>query len=231
MRVLAIALLSQSKEPTKMDFVDIAYNVSSFSWFVRSTITEYLKFACRTIADNSLVAGNTNTNILVTLTSSSSDLDSSLGGESKEKKTIAMPNEIGGFKAHCFVTTTGNCCVMITDEEYPSRVAFSIISKKVRDCTVGGSSSSSSTSGVSSSTLLAQDIVRFQNPLDLPEAKIEKINKELDKVKEIMHENISAVIARGEDINSLMKKSEDLSKHSKIFIDDTKRLNRCCKLF
>ena len=61
--------------------------------------------------------------------------------------------------------------------------------------------------------------------------KIYKINEEIKSVQEIMHKNIEAVIARGETLDSLVKKSKDLSDHSKKFYVQSNKFNKCCKAF
>lgn len=124
MKVLALALLRSSYSKFDfVDFVDIAYDVSSFGWFARSTIMEYLKFACRTIADGALREDSVGVNLLVAL--------------SKEAET---PSELSGYKAHCFLhhrapseanveAKTIDARIMITDAEYPSYLAFALLRK------------------------------------------------------------------------------------------------------
>ncbi len=60
--------------------------------------------------------------------------------------------------------------------------------------------------------------------------KIDKIHKQLDDVKEIMHRNIEDVLNRGEKIDNLMIKADHLSQSSKTFYVGAKKLNRCCTI-
>ena len=60
--------------------------------------------------------------------------------------------------------------------------------------------------------------------------KIDKIHKQLDDVKEIMHRNIEDVLNRGEKIDNLMIKADHLSQSSKTFYIGAKKLNRCCTI-
>lgn len=73
---------------------------------------------------------------------------------------------------------------------------------------------------------LFNQIVSFQEPEKVD--KIYAINKSLDETKEIMLKNIEKVLARGENIDELVKKSHDLSKSSKKFYKTAKKMNRCC---
>jgi synaptobrevin homolog YKT6 len=57
---------------------------------------------------------------------------------------------------------------------------------------------------------------------------IDKICQQLDETKEILLKNVESVLARGESLESLIKKSKDLSDASIPFVTETKKLNSCC---
>jgi len=76
---------------------------------------------------------------------------------------------------------------------------------------------------------MQSDLKEWQNPASTD--KIAKIQKELDEVKEIMATNIEAVLKRGEDLDSLMEKSTDLSATSLTFYKKAKKQNQCCKAY
>jgi len=50
----------------------------------------------------------------------------------------------------------------------------------------------------------------------------------LDDVKEIMHKNIEEVLRRGETLDHLVLKSEDIGEVSKMFHQKAKKNNQCC---
>lgn len=58
--------------------------------------------------------------------------------------------------------------------------------------------------------------------------KITKINTQLIEVKSTLHKAITAVLDRGEKMEELLKKTEDLTKNTIEFEKKAKRLNRCC---
>lgn len=58
--------------------------------------------------------------------------------------------------------------------------------------------------------------------------KLDQVNNTLGEVIQVMHQNIDLVLARGENIDSLLDKSEHLSASSIDFNDGAKRLNRRC---
>jgi synaptobrevin family protein YKT6 len=65
----------------------------------------------------------------------------------------------------------------------------------------------------------------YQNPSEAD--KLTKIQKNLDEVKDIMHKNIEEVLNRGETLDTLMDKSEDLSASSLTFYKQAKKTNSC----
>ena len=71
------------------------------------------------------------------------------------------------------------------------------------------------------------DLEKFQNPQEAD--KLTKIQKDLDDIKDIMHKNIDEVLKRGENLDSLMDKSNDLSATSVQFFKKAKKNNACCK--
>lgn len=96
----------------------------------------------------------------------------------------------------------------ITDTEYPTRVIFSLLDK------IDGQS-------------LEECLQTYQNPKKVD--KLTKVQSELDEIKVIMIDNIDQVLKRGENLDELIAKSEDLSKEAKIFQKRAKKLNACCK--
>lgn len=56
-----------------------------------------------------------------------------------------------------------------------------------------------------------------------------KVEHTLEQVKVVMHQNITEVLKRGEQIEDLIDKSTKLEESSKIFLKRAKDQNRCCK--
>jgi synaptobrevin family protein YKT6 len=60
--------------------------------------------------------------------------------------------------------------------------------------------------------------------------KIDVIDKKIDDTKLIIAESINKLINRGEKIDDLLIKSDELSDLSKNFFKDSQKLNRCCTI-
>lgn len=57
-----------------------------------------------------------------------------------------------------------------------------------------------------------------------------RLQADLDETKIILHNTISAVLQRGEKLDDLVAKSEDLSSQSKMFYKTARKTNQCCSL-
>jgi synaptobrevin family protein YKT6 len=101
--------------------------------------------------------------------------------------------------------------IIVTDHEYPSRVAFDII-KNIFHCPTDNN--------------LIQIMQTRQDGLDT----LSRIKSSLEETMVIAHENVNRVIQRGEDIDKLVEKSQRLSATSKTFYKVAKKHNRCCAI-
>lgn len=59
--------------------------------------------------------------------------------------------------------------------------------------------------------------------------KIAKIQKDLDETKIILHQTIDSVLKRGEKLDALVDKSNDLSLASQMFYKRARQTNSCCR--
>lgn len=129
----------------------------------------------------------------------------------------------------CFVSSFQDnlVCVAVASSDYPNRTCFSFLRESHhvfvnsyplwytidRDVNL-------------TSTQLVALLDKYQHPEQVD--VITKIEKDLDETKDVMIKNIDALLNRGEKLDDLLNKAENLSKGSKEFLTKTKRLNRCC---
>lgn len=76
--------------------------------------------------------------------------------------------------------------------------------------------------------ILEPALIKYQDHTQAD--KIAKIQKDLDETKIILHQTIDSVLKRGEQIDKLVDKSNDLSLASQMFYKQAKKTNACCKL-
>lgn len=176
-------------------------DLSTFSFFTRGTIKEHLHFGSRTV---------------VTRT------------EPGSRQTVALKDI--PFLVHAYVRVDGLACVCIADEEYPKRVAFSLMGKtldtfeeKIKDkwkkCEKDQDLEI---------PFMRDDMAKFQDPNNAD--ALTKVKKNLEEVKEVMTKNIEELMHRGETLDSLMDKSSDLSSTSVQFYKKAKETNACCRV-
>jgi synaptobrevin family protein YKT6 len=55
-----------------------------------------------------------------------------------------------------------------------------------------------------------------------------RVQEEIDQTKIVMHNTIAAVLDRGEKLDDLVEKSENLSAQSKMFYTQARKMNKCC---
>lgn len=58
--------------------------------------------------------------------------------------------------------------------------------------------------------------------------KLTKIQQDLDETKIILHKTIESVLDRGEKLDHLVDKSNDLSLASQMFYKQARKTNSCC---
>jgi len=122
------------------------------------------------------------------------------------------------YTFHAYGRSEGVCGLMITDHEYPSLVAHQLLSK-VCDEFLSKYPRSAFANATESANMsypeLKDYIVKYQDPQQAD--SIMKIQKELDETKIVLHKTIESVLERGEKIDNLVQKSDELSASSKMF--------------
>lgn len=160
-------------------------------------------------------------------------------------KTLAKRVPAGGrstveheeYLCHVHSRSNGLVAVALCDREYPSRVAFTLLSKVTDDFlaafpvesswhSVRDDGSGSSHTPALSFAALDTVIEKYQDPAQAD--PIMKIQKDLDDTKVILHKTIDGVLERGVKLDSLVEKSNDLSMQSKMFYKQAKSQNSCC---
>lgn len=131
------------------------------------------------------------------------------------------------YFCHCFVRSDYLSAVLISDDEYPQRVAFTLLSKILDEYKINASSSSSSASP-QSAVWLDDLLFKYQNPREAD--SMMKVQKELDETKVILHSTIESVLNRGEKLDDLVAQSDALSATSKQFYTTAKKTNSCCSI-
>lgn len=179
-----------------------AKELSSFSYFQRSSVGEMFTFFSRTFANNKALLPGARTSV-------------------KQQ----------GYQCHLYVSPTGVTACCFADDEYPARVAFGYLSRLCElfaEMTGGQLPSSTEDNCVPSFQVPHQKLItQFQDPSQADQ--LTRIMHELEQTKLVLHETIEAALERGQKIDDLIVKSNDLSGSSKMFYKTAKKQNQCCR--
>ncbi|KAG0047238.1 palmitoyltransferase [Gryganskiella cystojenkinii] len=194
MKIFAIAVVHNNIKPAKT-IVD-EKDLTSFSFFQRSSVGEFMTFMSQTIAEKT---------------------------QPGQRQSIEESNYVG----HVYGRAEGVAGVVITDKEYPPRVAFSLLNKILDEFTTRYPDNSLWSNPASCPyPELKQYIITYQDPKQGD--TIMKVQRELDETKIILHKTIESVLERGEKMESLVERSDVLSSQSKMFYKTAKKQNACC---
>lgn len=183
-----------------------AQDLSSFSFYQRGTVGEFLNFLSRTVAERT---------------------------QPGQRQSVQENN----YTAHAYHRSTDQLAgIIITDQEYPVRVAFSLLNKLLDEFTTKVSKQEwedKARQGRQTGKQVLVDypdlatyLQKYQDPKQAD--AIMRVQQELDETKIILHKTIESVLQRGEQLDSLVDKSAALSASSKSFYKTAKKQNSCC---
>ncbi|KAF0982168.1 hypothetical protein FDP41_012029 [Naegleria fowleri] len=127
-------------------------------------------------------------------------------------------------------TKDGLSCVVVTDKDYPFRVAFDLVRHTLRDFTDWRTQQtlSSRNDDPAQYTATIKDLMtKFQDPTQAD--KILKLKKDLEETKEILHQTLEKLMERGTHIDKLIEQTNELSEGAKEFYRKTRK-NNCCSI-
>jgi synaptobrevin family protein YKT6 len=180
------------KEGTKVIKICEEIDVSSFGFFQRNSVGEFIKFT------HTLVLGKTGSN---------------------DRKSISQE----AYMCHSYVTAENLAVCCIADEEYPRRPAFVMLSKLVEDF----EKAFPNWKNINSAEFdLKQLLLRWQDPKTAD--SILKVQNELDETKAIVSETLEKILDRGQKLDDLVSRSDELSEQSKAFYKTAKKTNSWC---
>lgn len=132
------------------------------------------------------------------------------------------------YVVHCYVRSDGLAGSVTTDLEYPSRVAFVLLTQVMDEFTTVHGNSWRSITQPYSMTLESLEgyLAKYQDPAAAD--KVTKIQKDLEDTTQILHKTIDSVLERGVKLDNLVERSDDLSRQSKMFYKQAKKTNSCC---
>lgn len=199
MKLLGLFVVRATAPGQEPTIITSAVDVSSVGFFQRGSAREFLVFLARTVS-------------------------SRVGKGSRASVTEQ------GHVLYIQSLTSGLVGVAICDSEYNQRVAFTLVSNILAEFQEAFTGKWEGADGAKDNFIqwkeLENTLVRYQSPDEAD--KILKIKKDIDETKVVMYDAIDKVLARGEKIDHLVQKSDDLSGASKSFYKTAKKTNSSC---
>lgn len=135
------------------------------------------------------------------------------------------------YMCHCFCRADGLAGVLMTNDEYPNRIAFTLIGKLLEEFAQKVPTWNVMQSGCASGThdkfpALAQWLVKYQDPAQAD--ALCRVQKELDETKVVLHQTLEGLLNRGEKLDDLVSRSDMLSQSSKAFYTTARKTNSWC---
>jgi synaptobrevin family protein YKT6 len=131
------------------------------------------------------------------------------------------------YHVHMHLMANGLGALALCDDEYPPRVAYSILSELMTQF-AAMKPEWVSIKHDSNIKFVEKYIEKCQNPAEVD--KIFKIQEDLDKTIEVLKASIDSIIDRGHTLDKLVKESEDLGLSAKLFYKNAAQTNKCCNL-
>uniref|UniRef100_A0A0K8TNL3 Putative snare protein ykt6 synaptobrevin/vamp syperfamily n=1 Tax=Tabanus bromius TaxID=304241 RepID=A0A0K8TNL3_TABBR len=132
------------------------------------------------------------------------------------------------YMCHVYVRADKLGAVLISDHEYPHRVGHTLLSKVLDDFSakVPNDFWPAGNESTIDFKQLAVYLSKYQDPKEAD--ALTKMQNDLDETKIILKNTIEAVLERGEKLDDMVIKSENLSLQSKAFYRTAKKTNSCC---
>ncbi|KAF9457764.1 snare protein YKT6 [Collybia nuda] len=174
-----------------------ANDLSSFSFYQKSSVGEFMTFFSKTVAERT---------------------------PQGQRQSVQENN----YTAHAYNRGGPEqlAAVIITDQEYPIRPAFSLLANVLNEFIAKVPQSSYNNPATIAFPDIDTYIQKYQDPRQAD--PIMRVQQELDETKIILHKTIESVLERGEKLDNLVDRSQALSAQTKMFYKTAKRQNACC---
>jgi len=194
-RLYSVTILHKGDSVVKV--LKSASDLSSFNFFQRKSVGEFLNFATNFVAERT---------------------------QPGQRQSVKQQD----YMCHVFVRHDGITGVLVADQEYPSRVAFTVLSKVTNEFVAAVPKEKWDNSAITPIVFegLEALLQKYQNPKEAD--AMTKVQTELDETKVILHETMESLMQRGENLDNLVTKSDQLSDQSKQFYKQAKKMNSWC---
>ncbi|CAF2313874.1 unnamed protein product [Rotaria sp. Silwood2] len=202
MKLLAIFVLHKEGDK-KAKILQNEFNLETFGYFERRSVQSILVFSARTVTERTALG---------------------------IKQSVAADQNVNAM-VHVYVRQDDLASVIISDSEYPQRVVHALLSKVMDEFTIEYPRSEWARMGEQTGKMasLSKTLRKYQNPQEAD--PLMRLQKDLDDTQNILTKVLKDVLERGEKIDDLVERSNDLNIEARTFYRTVKKQNQCCTLF
>lgn len=197
MKIFSIQVLHKSSDG-KAKILKSAFDLSSFSFFQRSSVQEFMAFTGKLLVERSAIPSR-----------------SSVKENEYFCHTFVRQDGLSGvfitdaeYQPRVAFTALRRVLDDFTTKIPPTQW---IQLKSEKDCNY---------------TNLSDLLIKWQNPREAD--AMTRVQEEVEETKVVLHNTIQSVLQRGEKLDDLVAASEGLSNQSKLFYTQARKMNKCC---
>ncbi|CAF0954730.1 unnamed protein product [Adineta steineri] len=201
MKLLALFVLHKEGDKN-VRILQNEFNMDSFGYFERRVVQPLLVSSARTVTERTALG---------------------------TRQSVEADQNVNAM-VHVYVRHDGLASVLIADSEYPQRVVHTIISKVMDDFTnmYPPSLWASMDEQAGKMVSLGETLKKYQNPPE--DDPLMRLQKEDDDQRDAYKAALVRVLERGEKIDDLVARSNDLSFDLKTFYTSARKTNQGCIL-
>ncbi|CAG8716014.1 7989_t:CDS:2, partial [Cetraspora pellucida] len=128
--------------------------------------------------------------------------------------------EENNYVFYSHARTEGLAGIIICDNEYPQRVAFSLLGRVLDEFLIKFGPNTWKPQTISYPELKTY-LTKYQDPKEADQ--IIKVQEQLDETKLVMNKTIEGLLQRGEKLDDLIDRSQEISFQSKAFYKQAKK--------
>ncbi len=127
-----------------------------------------------------------------------------------EKKLYQITEKVEEKTFYIYVYVSDKYYICLTDQDYPNLVAMELLSELKENM----------------NDKYNEIWNKYQDPMSI--SKVLQVKKQLEQTKIVMLDSIDKILERGENIEALVEKTNQLEDISIKFRRDAEKLNSCC---
>merc|ERR1712166_538137 len=199
-----IAITVYMRDGDKAWVLSRAEALDQFGWWYRSQVAEFIRFGSRQGAQHTKAGG----------------FDSILPDD--EHSAIE-------YCIHGYCDPKGILvATMVTAPDYPAKVVYRLLSQLLGQfAQKHGALAAINTDTDIDFRPLHEALQKYQDPRNAD--RVPQLSNKIEETKEVLYKTIDQVLTRGQSLESMMEKSDDLSSSSMTFYKTSKK-TRCCTI-